>query len=116
MVTGLATVFTYMGVDTVTLPVQRIGHGDRNSSDDQRAPIFVQFMDCVWQMTVQFPYAFEFNEHFLVTILDHLYRCVGVGVLGGWHHPCPSIPVCVCVGGGGGGGGELYTELCGGRV
>ncbi len=31
-------------------------------------------MDCVWQMTVQFPYAFEFNEHFLVTILDHLYR------------------------------------------
>ena len=27
-------------------------------------------------MTVQFPYAFEFNEHFLVTILDHLYRLV----------------------------------------
>ncbi|XP_064390000.1 myotubularin-related protein 2-like [Halichondria panicea] len=55
---------------------QRIGHGDKNSSDDQRAPIFVQFMDCVWQMTVQFPYAFEFNEHFLVTILDHLYSCL----------------------------------------
>lgn len=55
---------------------QRIGHGDRNSSDDQRAPIFVQFMDCVWQMTMQFPYAFEFNEHFLVTILDHLYSCL----------------------------------------
>lgn len=34
-------------------PLQRIGHGDRNHSDDQRAPIFVQFIDCVWQMTVQ---------------------------------------------------------------
>lgn len=54
--------------------VQRIGHGDRNHSDDQRAPIFLQFIDCVWQMTIQFPYAFEFNEHFLITILDHLYR------------------------------------------
>ena len=32
---------------------QRIGHGDRNHSDDQRSPIFVQFIDCVWQMTVQ---------------------------------------------------------------
>ncbi|CAI8029271.1 Myotubularin-related protein 2 [Geodia barretti] len=55
---------------------QRLGHGDRNHSDDQRAPIFLQFIDCVWQMTVQFPYAFEFNEHFLVTILDHLYSCL----------------------------------------
>ena len=54
--------------------VQRIGHGDKNHSDDQRAPIFLQFIDCVWQMTEQFPYAFEFNEHFLVTILDHMYR------------------------------------------
>ena len=56
------------------LTVQRIGHGDKNHGDDQRAPIFLQFIDCVWQMTEQFPYAFEFNEHFLVTILDHLYR------------------------------------------
>ena len=32
---------------------QRIGHGDRNHSDDQRAPIFLQFIDCVWQMTMQ---------------------------------------------------------------
>ena len=56
------------------LTMQRIGHGDKNHSDDQRAPIFLQFIDCVWQMTEQFPYAFEFNEHFLVTILDHMYR------------------------------------------
>jgi hypothetical protein len=55
---------------------QRLGHGDRNHSDDQRAPIFLQFIDCVWQMTFQFPYAFAFNEHFLVTILDHIYSCL----------------------------------------
>jgi myotubularin-related protein 1/2 len=30
----------------------------------------------VWQLTEQFPTAFEFNEHFLITILDHLYSCL----------------------------------------
>ncbi len=37
----------------LSVRLQRIGHGDRNHSDDQRSPIFVQFIDCVWQMTVQ---------------------------------------------------------------
>ena len=27
-------------------------------------------------MTQQFPNAFEFNEYFLTTILDHLYSCL----------------------------------------
>ncbi|RVE60244.1 hypothetical protein OJAV_G00179020 [Oryzias javanicus] len=36
---------------------------------------FASFIDCVWQMTKQFPTAFEFNEHLLLTILDHLYSC-----------------------------------------
>ncbi|KAG9341636.1 hypothetical protein JZ751_018699 [Albula glossodonta] len=35
-----------------------------------------QFIDCVWQMMRQFPAAFEFNELFLITILDHLYSCL----------------------------------------
>ncbi|XP_044039472.1 myotubularin isoform X5 [Siniperca chuatsi] len=51
----------------------RIGHGDKNHADQDRSPIFVQFIDCVWQMTKQFPTAFEFNERLLLTILDHLY-------------------------------------------
>ena len=29
---------------------QRYGHGDKNFSDDQRSPIFVQFIDAVWQV------------------------------------------------------------------
>ena len=55
---------------------QRAGHGDKHSTDEQRAPIFVQFIDAVWQITCQFPCAFEFNELFLLTILDHLYSCL----------------------------------------
>lgn len=54
----------------------RIGHGDKNHTDADRSPVFLQFIDCVWQMTRQFPAAFEFNEYFLITILDHLYSCL----------------------------------------
>ncbi|XP_073214470.1 myotubularin isoform X4 [Lepidochelys kempii] len=55
--------------------IKRIGHGDKNHADADRSPIFLQFIDCVWQMSKQFPTAFEFNEQFLITILDHLYSC-----------------------------------------
>uniref|UniRef100_A0A8C5EIJ5 phosphatidylinositol-3,5-bisphosphate 3-phosphatase n=1 Tax=Gouania willdenowi TaxID=441366 RepID=A0A8C5EIJ5_GOUWI len=54
----------------------RVGHGDENHANSERSPLFVQFIDCVWQMTRQFPAAFEFNELFLVTVLDHLYSCL----------------------------------------
>ncbi|XP_029106812.1 myotubularin-related protein 1b isoform X3 [Scleropages formosus] len=54
----------------------RVGHGDENHANSERSPLFVQFVDCVWQMMRQFPSAFEFNELFLITILDHLYSCL----------------------------------------
>ncbi|XP_042564332.1 myotubularin-related protein 1-like [Clupea harengus] len=54
----------------------RVGHGDQNHANSERSPLFVQFMDGVWQMTRQFPSAFEFNELFLITVLDHLYSCL----------------------------------------
>uniref|UniRef100_A0A1A7WX63 Phosphatidylinositol-3,5-bisphosphate 3-phosphatase MTMR2 n=1 Tax=Iconisemion striatum TaxID=60296 RepID=A0A1A7WX63_9TELE len=54
----------------------RIGHGDKNHSDVDRSPVFNQFVDCVWQLTRQFPASFEYNEYFLVTVLDHLYSCL----------------------------------------
>ncbi|XP_032495100.1 myotubularin-related protein 2 isoform X3 [Phocoena sinus] len=56
--------------------IKRLGHGDKNHADADRSPVFLQFIDCVWQMTRQFPTAFEFNEYFLITILDHLYSCL----------------------------------------
>ncbi|KAL8621063.1 hypothetical protein ACOMHN_040588 [Nucella lapillus] len=39
------------------------------------SPVFAQFLDCVWQLTRQFPCAFQFNERFLLTIFDHAYSC-----------------------------------------
>lgn len=54
---------------------QRIGHGDDHHSDADRSPVFLQFIDCVWQITKMFEHAFEFHELFLVTIVDHLYSC-----------------------------------------
>ena len=54
---------------------QRCGHGDGRAHDDQRSPIFLQFIDAVWQVARQFPAALEFNEEFLLAILDNLYSC-----------------------------------------
>ncbi|XP_061903892.1 myotubularin-related protein 2-like isoform X2 [Entelurus aequoreus] len=33
----------------------RIGHGDKNHTDADRSPVFIQFIDCVWQLTHQLP-------------------------------------------------------------
>ena len=38
--------------------------------------MFLQFIDCVYQLLCQFPCSFEFTEYLLVTILDALYRFV----------------------------------------
>ncbi|XP_065059134.1 myotubularin-related protein 2-like isoform X2 [Rhopilema esculentum] len=54
---------------------RRYGLGDKNYSDEQRSPVFLQFIDCVWQVARQFPCAFEFNENFLITILDEQNSC-----------------------------------------
>lgn len=53
---------------------QRLGLGDRNHGDDQRSPVFLQFLDACFQLMNQFPCAFEFNEYTLLTIADHMYR------------------------------------------
>ncbi|ETO10496.1 myotubularin-related protein 2 [Reticulomyxa filosa] len=55
---------------------KRIGHRTHdNTSDSERSPIFEQFIDCVWQLTQQFPSHFEFSQHFLITLLNHVYSC-----------------------------------------
>ena len=49
-------------------------HACRESAaDDQRAPVFLQFVDALWQMTRQHPTAFEFNDRLLVALADHSY-------------------------------------------
>ena len=54
---------------------KRTGHREDKADDQQRSPIFLQWCDCVWQLTQQFPHHFEFNSHFLVTVVSHLYSC-----------------------------------------
>uniref|UniRef100_A0AAY4EJU3 Myotubularin phosphatase domain-containing protein n=1 Tax=Denticeps clupeoides TaxID=299321 RepID=A0AAY4EJU3_9TELE len=39
------------------------------------SPVFTQFVECVWNLTEQFPCAFEFNERFLIDIHDNIYAC-----------------------------------------
>lgn len=53
----------------------RAGHmqDKNNRQDDQMSPIFLQFVDCVWQLSRQYPYLFEFNSRYLLTIADHIY-------------------------------------------
>lgn len=42
---------------------------------DQRSPIFVQWLDTVWQVMRVNPVSFEFNEALLAFLLYHLYSC-----------------------------------------
>lgn len=54
---------------------QRFGHGDDRHSDADRSPVFIQFIDCVWQIMEHFTNAFEFTEELLLLINSHVYSC-----------------------------------------
>ncbi|EDQ89407.1 uncharacterized protein MONBRDRAFT_8319 [Monosiga brevicollis MX1] len=45
-------------------------HGGADSVTE-RSPIFLQFLDCLYQMTVQHPTAFEYNSRLLVFLADY---------------------------------------------
>ncbi|ETE62103.1 Myotubularin-related protein 9, partial [Ophiophagus hannah] len=44
-----------------------------NSKQKWEAPVFLLFLDCVWQILRQFPCSFEFNYHFLIMLFEHSY-------------------------------------------
>ena len=60
------------------------GRGDRNNGngstggqvdEGQMSPIFIQFLDCVFQIVNQYPDYFEFNTKYLLLISEHVYSC-----------------------------------------
>ncbi|KAJ1895475.1 phosphatidylinositol-3-phosphatase ymr1 [Kickxella alabastrina] len=45
----------------------------RSKHDHETSPVFQQFLDCVFQLWVQHPTMFEFNERFLLDLFYHLH-------------------------------------------
>ncbi|XP_058051511.1 myotubularin-related protein 9-like isoform X5 [Ahaetulla prasina] len=39
----------------------------------QEAPMFLLFLDCIWQLGRQFPFSLAFNEHLLLALFEHCY-------------------------------------------
>ncbi|RVE68854.1 hypothetical protein OJAV_G00096360 [Oryzias javanicus] len=54
----------------------RCGHGENSDDVNERCPVFLQWLDCVHQLQRQFPCSFEFNEAFLVKLVQHTYSCL----------------------------------------
>ncbi|XP_046350868.2 myotubularin-related protein 10-B-like isoform X2 [Haliotis rufescens] len=51
-------------------------HGLTQENETERAPIFLLFLDCCWQLLQQYPSSFAFTETYLTTIWD----CVHLGL------------------------------------
>lgn len=52
----------------------RYGHL-RTSDAKEQSPVFLQFIEVVWQLSEIYPTAFEFNERFLIALHDHSHAC-----------------------------------------
>ena len=54
---------------------ERGQNGGGHGGEGQVSPIFIQFLDSVWQIVQQFPNAFEFNVRYLLVLSEHVYSC-----------------------------------------
>lgn len=55
---------------------RRLGHvciGGSEQSDSEQSPVFLLFLDCVWQLLQQFPDEFEFSQTYLTTLWDSCF-------------------------------------------
>lgn len=51
------------------------GKNEQGGDEGQLAPIFIQYLDCVYQLINQFPDYFEFNAQYLLLLSEHCYSC-----------------------------------------
>ncbi|XP_069076567.1 myotubularin-related protein 12 isoform X2 [Pleurodeles waltl] len=51
--------------------LDRCNHLRQNDKDE--VPVFLLFLDCVWQLVQQYPIAFEFTETYLTVLSDSVY-------------------------------------------
>lgn len=54
----------------------RCGHQENGEDVSEQCPVFLQWLDCIHQLLKQFPCLFEFNEAFLVKLVQHTYSCL----------------------------------------
>ncbi|KAM4700123.1 phosphatidylinositol-3,5-bisphosphate 3-phosphatase MTMR4 isoform 2-T2 [Discoglossus pictus] len=54
----------------------RCGHQENAEDQNEQCPVFLQWLDCVHQLLLQFPCLFEFNHAFLVKLVQHTYSCL----------------------------------------
>ncbi|XP_068623330.1 myotubularin-related protein 3 isoform X2 [Battus philenor] len=55
---------------------ERCGHQFGAEDPNERSPIFLQWLDVVHQMMLQYPCSFEFNEAYLIKLATHVHSCM----------------------------------------
>ncbi|EQC38419.1 hypothetical protein SDRG_04130 [Saprolegnia diclina VS20] len=61
-----------------------VGTGPNAEEATELSPVFVQWLDCVWQVWRQAPWAFEFSDELVATIYNHVYS----GLFGTFEYNC----------------------------
>ena len=67
----------YVCMYVFSFAADRCGHGFESTVlPEERSPVFLQFLDALWQLQQQFPSCFEFNESLLLFLADHLHTAL----------------------------------------
>lgn len=54
----------------------RLGHGVGADDVNERCPVFLQWLDCIFQIHHQYPCSFEFSTGYLIKLAQHVHSCL----------------------------------------